>query len=73
MLHLRRRGKVVAALVLAAVGAWLLQSWLERYDYVNFPHSASGPWVAFGDSLTAGLGASEGHDYPTEDPLSSEG
>jgi len=33
-------------------------------DYVNFPPSASGPWVAFGDSLTEGAGASSGFDYP---------
>lgn len=35
-----------------------------RTDYANFPPSASGPWVAFGDSLTEGFGASEGNNYP---------
>jgi len=64
-INLSRRGKIVAALVLAALGAWLVRSCLERYDYVNFPPSASGPWVALGDSLTEGFGASEGHDYPS--------
>ena len=34
-------------------------------DYVNLPPSASGAWVAFGDSLTEGYGSSPGHDYPT--------
>ena len=32
--------------------------------YVNFPPTATGPWVAFGDSLTEGYGASEGNNYP---------
>jgi lysophospholipase L1-like esterase len=31
---------------------------------VNLPPSADGPWVAFGDSLTEGFGASEGATYP---------
>jgi lysophospholipase L1-like esterase len=33
--------------------------------YRNFPPTAAGPWIAFGDSLTAGYGASPGKDYPT--------
>ena len=33
--------------------------------YTNFPPRATGDWVAFGDSLTSGFGASEGNDYPT--------
>lgn len=33
--------------------------------YRNFPPTATGPWIAFGDSLTAGYGASTGKDYPT--------
>ena len=33
----------------------------------NFPPTASGPWVAFGDSLTAGYGSEKaGADYPTQ-------
>jgi acyl-CoA thioesterase-1 len=32
--------------------------------YTNFPPRANGPWVAFGDSLTEGHGASEGNSYP---------
>lgn len=33
--------------------------------YVNLPPTGGSSWVAFGDSLTAGLGASEGNDYPS--------
>ena len=32
--------------------------------YPNLPPHATGPWVAFGDSLTEGYGASEGNSYP---------
>ena len=32
--------------------------------YRNFPPTATGPWIAFGDSLTQGFGAEEGSDYP---------
>src|SRR5437899_12650176 len=38
---------------------------LFRSPYVNDPPRATGPWVAFGDSLTEGYGASPGHDYPS--------
>ena len=55
-------------LILAAVilcGAGLLWFWLRGDDdYTNYPPRATGPWVAFGDSLTEGFGASEGNDYP---------
>src|SRR6266568_4888953 len=54
--------------ILAGLGcATTLFLWLgSRPDgYVNFPPSASGAWVAFGDSLTEGHGSSPGHDYPT--------
>ena len=49
-----------------ALGALMLILWLrrDRSDYLNFPPTAAGPWVAFGDSLTEGYGASPGHDYP---------
>src|SRR6266446_10233470 len=35
-----------------------------RTESIN-PPRATGPWIAFGDSLTAGYGAEPGHDYPT--------
>ncbi len=37
-----------------------------RWRFHNLPPTAHGPWVAFGDSLTAGYGASEGGGYPAE-------
>jgi acyl-CoA thioesterase I len=57
----RRWGLVL----LATLVAWLGWRWWQRYDYANLPPSATGPWVAFGDSLTEGFGASPGHDYPS--------
>jgi lysophospholipase L1-like esterase len=53
--------------LIAAAGLLAVLVWpsFRRPDYVNFPPRATGPWVAFGDSLTEGYGASEGHDYPT--------
>jgi len=44
-----------------------LMLWLRpaSTDYANFPPSATGPWIAFGDSLTEGVGSSGGHDYPS--------
>lgn len=34
-------------------------------NYKNFPPAATGEWIAFGDSLTAGVGAEQGKDFPT--------
>jgi len=36
-----------------------------KTTFTNLPPRASGPWVAFGDSLTAGYGAAPGNDYPS--------
>jgi lysophospholipase L1-like esterase len=52
-------------LLLLVAAAWLVWRGWQRYDFANLPPSATGPWVAFGDSLTAGYGASPGHDYPS--------
>lgn len=53
-------------LVLLLAGAVGLIIWFASApgDYANFPPRAEGPWVAFGDSLTEGFGASPGNDYP---------
>lgn len=53
---------LVIFLILAATGFLWFRGC--RPDYVNLPPAAQGPWVAFGDSLTEGYGASQGHDYP---------
>lgn len=39
--------------------------WFRADHYTNLPPVAGTTWVAFGDSLTSGYGAGEGHDYPT--------
>ncbi len=49
---------IVAATVLAL-------TWSRPERYANFPPTLDGPWVAFGDSLTAGVGAEPGQDYPS--------
>lgn len=36
-----------------------------KTTYTNLPPRATGPWIALGDSLTAGYGASAGNDYPS--------
>lgn len=48
---------------MAAVLGWWL--WPTHVSYVNLPPKSNGPWIAFGDSLTAGYGADAGHDYPS--------
>ena len=51
----------MVALVCIALVAWFL--FRPGADYANLPPTASGPWVAFGDSLTEGFGATAGNDY----------
>lgn len=53
---------IFAILVVATVAWWL---WPTHVTYTNLPPHATGPWIAFGDSLTAGYGAETGADYPT--------
>jgi lysophospholipase L1-like esterase len=54
---------VVVIAIVAALAWWL---WPAHVNYVNFPPTATGPWIAFGDSLTAGYGAEAGNDYPKQ-------
>ena len=52
--------------LLAAVGLAVLVYFFwpaRRWDWRNYPPTATGPWVAFGDSLTLGTGAGNG-GYP---------
>ena len=62
-----RRGHWLLLLTLLLLGSgWL---WLRpgtRAKFTNLPPTASGEWVAFGDSLTQGYGANEGGDFPTQ-------
>lgn len=61
-----RRGHWLILLTLLLLGGgWF---WLRPggKSYANFPPTARGEWVAFGDSLTEGFGANEGGDYPSQ-------
>ncbi len=54
-------------LSLLALAALLYIFWPgARWRYQNLPPTARGPWVAFGDSLTEGFGASSGMDFPAQ-------
>jgi lysophospholipase L1-like esterase len=59
---IRKLGVALAVLCIAVICWWFLR---PGTAWTNFPPTATGPWVAFGDSLTEGVGASEGNDYPT--------
>ncbi len=61
---MNRKAAIVLLFVGLGIGLWAAWTRAHRHDYANFPPTAAGPWVAFGDSLTEGFGASEGHDYP---------
>lgn len=54
-------------IVLLCVGLFvlvLLYLFLRPVSYKNLPPTATGEWIAYGDSLTAGYGSSEGNSYP---------
>jgi acyl-CoA thioesterase I len=57
----RKLAVALALLCVAGLCWWFLR---PGTDWTNFPPTATGPWVAFGDSLTEGFGATEGNDYP---------
>ena len=59
----RPRVAVAAGLLVAAVVVWLL--WPSPYSRVANLDSRGSNIIAFGDSLTAGYGASAGEDYPS--------
>ena len=62
-----RRGHwllLLALLLLFGTGWFYLRP--GKVSYANLPPTARGEWVAFGDSLTQGIGASEGSDYPSQ-------
>ena len=57
--------KILGALLVLAIGLGLFLVFRPAPRYANFPPRHGQAWIAFGDSLTAGFGASEGNDYPT--------
>jgi acyl-CoA thioesterase-1 len=55
--------KILIISVLVVGGVFVFRS-CQKTNYTNYPPSATGDWIAFGDSLTSGIGASDGNDYP---------
>jgi len=60
----RRKFFYLCAAILAALVYWLWPGASGRL--ANLPPTATGPWIAFGDSLTEGYGATAGADYPSQ-------
>ena len=60
----RRNLLLFSLLALAVLLSWFWPG--AHWRFHNLPPTATGPWVAFGDSLTAGYGANEGDGYPTQ-------
>jgi len=58
---LRKFFWILAPALLAALLYWCIN---RPPVPINLPPTATGPWIAFGDSLTEGYGATEGHAYP---------
>jgi acyl-CoA thioesterase-1 len=59
--HVNRKIFILALVGIVATSAY----WFFRSPtYKNFPPMATGEWIAFGDSLTAGYGGGEGKDFP---------
>lgn len=56
--------KILIPILLIGVGIFVFRSCHEA-NYTNLPPRATGDWIAFGDSLTSGFGATQGSDYPT--------
>jgi acyl-CoA thioesterase I len=60
----RRKFYLLVAALCGVLFVWFWPG--ARWHQRNFPPAASGPWIAFGDSLTQGYGASSGADYPAQ-------
>src|ERR1041385_4089022 len=57
--------RLLLVLVAGLMGLGLYLAIRAPGTYANFPPQTGKAWVAFGDSLTSGYGASEGNDYPS--------
>jgi acyl-CoA thioesterase-1 len=57
-----KKGFLVVLVVLLGALAYAM---FRPVSYKNFPPTATGDWIAFGDSLTSGYGAEPGKDYPS--------
>jgi acyl-CoA thioesterase-1 len=57
--------KKIVALALVLLAVYLIYSFFKGPSYANLPPTNGSTWIAFGDSLTSGIGASPDHDYPT--------
>ena len=60
-----RRNLLLFSLLALAILIYLLWPG-AHWRFHNLPPTATGPWVAFGDSLTAGYGAGDGGGYPAQ-------
>jgi len=61
---MNRNVAIIGLLVLLGIGWWMFGGSGPR-ELKNYPPTATGPWIAFGDSLTEGFGAARGEDYPS--------
>jgi lysophospholipase L1-like esterase len=57
--------KLLVLILLVGIGLGLLFALHPGTTYANCPPRTGRTWIAFGDSLTSGYGASDGNDYPT--------
>jgi acyl-CoA thioesterase I len=55
----------IGGILLVLIVGWFFFWNSAPKEYRNLPPSNTGPWICFGDSLTAGYGADRGRDYPT--------
>ena len=56
--------KKVFILVVVIVLGWFAYAFFRPVSYKNLPPAATGEWIAFGDSLTAGYGLPQPASYP---------
>lgn len=55
---------IVLVLLAGGAGCWFFGGSGPK-ELANYPPTATGEWIAFGDSLTEGYGAARGEDYPS--------